>query len=132
MKRNSLTPLGETEMELLHLVWELGEATVADVHARILQRRQVAYTTIMTVLKKLATKGYLDYRKDGTSYVYHPARTPGEVQHSVLQSIMQKVFLGSPSALVHTLVSRESLTPDEIQELRALIESLDEEADDNA
>jgi predicted transcriptional regulator len=114
-------------MEVLHHVWDLGEATVADVRERILEDREVAYTTIMTVLKKLAEKGYLDYHKEGRSYVYQPAQEPNEVQHSLLQRLMDKVFEGSPSALVQTLVQREDLSDDERAEIRALIDTLDEQ-----
>ena len=130
MKRKSLTHLGETEMEVLHHVWDLGEATVADVRERILENRDVAYTTIMTVLKKLAEKGYLDYHKEGRSYVYQPAQEPNEVQHSLLRRLMDKVFEGSPSALVQTLVKREDLSDDERAEIRALIDALEEEDTD--
>lgn len=127
MQRKSLTHLGETEMEVLHHVWDLGEATVADVRKRILEDREVAYTTIMTVLKTLAEKGYLDYHKEGRSYVYRPAQEPDAVQHSLLQRLMDKVFEGSPSALVQTLVQREDLSDDERAEIRALIDALDEQ-----
>ena len=126
MQRKSLTHLGETEMEVLHHVWDLGEATVSDVRERILEDRDVAYTTVMTVLKKLAEKGYLDYHKEGRSYVYQPAQDPDAVQHSLLQRLMEKVFQGSPSALVQTLVRREDLADDERAEIRALIDALDE------
>ena len=129
MKRKSLTHLGETEMEILHHVWDLGEATVADVRERILEDRDVAYTTIMTVMKKLAEKGYLDYHKEGRSYVYQPAQEPNEVQHSLLRRLMDKVFEGSPSALVQTLVKREDLSNDERAEIRALIDALDEDTE---
>ncbi len=127
MRRKSLTHLGETEMEVLHHVWDLGEATVSDVRERILNDRDVAYTTVMTVLKKLAEKGYLDYHKEGRSYVYEPAQAPDAVQHSLLQRLMEKVFEGSPSALVQTLVEREDLSDDEREEIKALIDALDEE-----
>ncbi len=130
MRRKSLTHLGETEMEVLHHVWDLGEATVADVRERILEDREVAYTTVMTVMKKLAEKGYLDYHKEGRSYVYQPAQEPNEVQHSLLQRLMEKVFEGSPSALVQTLVKREDLSDDERAEIRALIDALEEEDTD--
>ena len=130
MKRKSLTHLGETEMEVLHHVWDLGEATVADVRERILEDRDVAYTTIMTVMKKLAEKGYLDYHKEGRSYVYQPAQEPNEVQHSLLRRLMDKVFEGSPSALVQTLVKREDLSDGERAEIRALIDALEEEDTD--
>lgn len=127
MKHKSLTQLGETEMEVLHHVWDLGEATVADVRERILEEREVAYTTIMTVMKKLAEKGYLDYHKEGRSYVYRPAEEPNKVQHSLLQRLMNKVFEGSPLALVQTLVKREDLSADERAEIRTLIDALEEE-----
>ena len=130
MQRKSLTHLGETEMEVLHHVWDLGEATVADVRERILEDRDVAYTTVMTVLKKLAEKGDLDYNKEGRSYVYQPAQEPNEVQHSLLRRLMDKVFEGSPSALVQTLVKREDLSDDERAEIRALIDALEEEDTD--
>ena len=122
MRKKSLTHLGETEMEVLHHVWDLGEATVADVRTRILDDRDVAYTTVMTVLKKLADKGYLTYRKDGRSYVYAANRRPDEVQHSLLRRLMDKGFHGSPIALVQTLVRRESLSDAERRELKALLD----------
>jgi predicted transcriptional regulator len=132
MKRPSLTPLGETEMEVLHHVWDLGEASVADVHERILDERDVAYTTVMTVMKKLADKGYLTYHKEGRSYIYAPDRQPNDVQHSLLHRLMEKVFHGSPTALVQTLVQREELSDEERQELRTLIDALDDEDDSDS
>lgn len=131
MQRKSLTHLGETEMEVLHHVWDLGEATVADVRERILDDRDVAYTTVMTVLKKLAEKGYLTYHKDGRSYVYTPAQQPDEVQHSLLQRLMEKVFHGSPPALVQTLVQRENLSDAERHEIKNIIDALEASEDDS-
>ncbi len=126
-KRDSLTHLGETEMEVLHHVWALGEATVADVRARILEEREIAYTTVMTVMKKLADKGYLQYEKEGRSYVYAPARPPGEVQHRLLQKLIGSVFNGSPLALVQTLVRHEDLSDEERRELARLIDTMEDD-----
>ena len=87
LKRRSLSRLGETEMEVLHQVWAIGEASVADVHERMLGYRSVAYTTVMTVMKKLADKGYLQFAKDGATYVYSAARSPEEVQRSLVDDL---------------------------------------------
>ena len=114
-------------MEVLHHVWELGRATVADVRERILEERKVAYTTIMTVMKNLAEKGYLDYETEGNTYVYFPARKADDVRHSLLKSLMSKVFKGSPAALVQTLVSHEKLSDAERREILQAIKSLEEE-----
>jgi predicted transcriptional regulator len=127
MRKKSLTQLGETEMEVLHHVWDLGEATVADVRERILEEREVAYTTIMTVMKKLADKGYLEYHKDGRTYVYAPAQEPNKVQHSLLRRLMESVFEGSPMALVQTLVQHEDLSDEERAEIRKMIDAMEED-----
>lgn len=117
-------------MEVLHVVWELERATVADVRARILAHRNIAYTTVMTVMKKLADKGFLDYEKDRTAYVYFPRREADEVRHSLLESLLKKVFKGSPAALVQTLIKYEDLSEDERREIKDLISGLEDQDDD--
>ena len=127
MRRKSLTPLGETEMEVLHLVWELGHATVADVRERMLRHRDVAYTTVMTVMKNLADKGYLQFEKEGVTYVYSAARAPEDVRRSLLGELMEKVFKGSPGALVQTLVASEKLSDAEREEIKRIIDQMEED-----
>ena len=129
MRKKSLTQIGETEMEVLHHVWALGEATVADVRELVLEERDVAYTTIMTVMKKLAEKEYLKYRKEGRSYVYSPAQPPEEVQHGLLSSLMDNVFKGSLMDLVQTLVRHEDLSDAERRDIKALIDEMEEDDD---
>ena len=126
--RNALTPLGGTEMEVLRDVWALGSATAREVHDRVLARRRVAYTTVMTVLKNLAEKGYLSYHAQGAAYVYTALRAPEEVQATVLSGILDKVFGGSAASLVQALARQESLNPAERDEIRRLIDTLDDDA----
>ena len=125
--RNPITPLGGTEMEVLREVWALQRATARDVHDRVSARRRVAYTTIMTVLKNLATKGYLTYEQDGTAYVYSAARAPDEVRGSLLSVVMEKVFGGSPTSLVQALVQTESLSDEERAQIRRMIDAMDDD-----
>lgn len=126
-KKKSLTPFGETEMEVLQHVWELGRASVADVRERILENRRIAYTTVMTVLKNLAEKGYLDYEQEGNSYIYFPKESEADVQHSVLRSLVKKVFKDSPAALVQTLVRSEDLSDDERREILEMIKQMEDD-----
>jgi predicted transcriptional regulator len=123
-KRKSLSVLGETELEVLQHVWTLGKATVAEVQARVVQTRPVAYTTVMTVMKNLADKGYLHFEKDGATYVYSAARSPESVRHGLLSTLLEQAFQGSPAALVQTLVQHEPLTETEKAEIRHLIDQL--------
>lgn len=124
--RKSLTPLGETEMEVLHHVWNAGEASVADIRERILQDRKVAYTTIMTVMKNLADKGYLKYRKEGISYIYSAAIDPSNVRYNLVDLLVNKVFHGSPKDLVQTLVKNENLSDKDRDEIKKLIQSMED------
>lgn len=113
-------------MEILHHVWELEEATVAEVKERILKERKVAYTTVMTIMKNLNDKGYLKYRKEGNTYVYSARKKPHEVQSNLVSGMIDKVFKGSTSALVQTLVKGENLSNEELKELREIIDNMED------
>ncbi len=119
--KKSLIPLGETEMEILHHVWKLEKATVSQVQERILEDRKVAYTTIMTIMKNLSEKGLLDKELQGNTYVYSPAQPAGEVQQNLVRQFVDKVFKGSPAALVQSLVKAEKLSPKDREEIERLI-----------
>jgi BlaI family transcriptional regulator, penicillinase repressor len=124
-RKASLAPLGESEMELLELVWESGPASVADIHQLALINRQVAYTTIMSQLRKLADKGYLEFAKEGNAYIYSAARRPGEVRHSLLSNILDKVFGGSALEMVESLVKNESISAEDYAEMKRMIEEME-------
>ncbi|MDX1421346.1 MAG: BlaI/MecI/CopY family transcriptional regulator [Rubricoccaceae bacterium] len=130
--RNPLSPLGGTEMEVLRHVWALDLATAREVHERISRDRRIAYTTVMTVMKNLADKGYLAFEQEGTAYVYRAARAPEDVRGSLLGGFLDKVFGGSPLTLVQTLARHEALSDAERAEIRRLIDRMgpDPEADD--
>lgn len=113
-------------MEVLHHVWELEEATVRQVRERILETREVAYTTIMTVMKNLAEKDYLKYRKEGVTYVYSPARKPDSVRSSLIGDLMKKVFKGSPKELVQALVNSNDLSKNDLDEIKQMIDNMED------
>lgn len=125
-RKKALTPLGETEMEVLHHVWALGDASVSQVRDRILRERKVAYTTIMTVMKNLADKGFLKYRKQGASYIYSAAIAPEHVKKNLIDKLVENAFNGSPGELVLALVKSESLSGDELRSIRELINKMEE------
>jgi BlaI family penicillinase repressor len=123
MKR-SAAALGDAEMEILQHVWDLRQATVAQVHERILAERKVAYTTIMTTMQNLAKKGYLIFEKEGMSYVYQASIDPAEVRQNLLTQFMDKAFRGSPMALVQTLLASEEISDQERDAIRKIIDDM--------
>lgn len=126
--KKSLSALGELEMEILQYVWDLKQATVNDVREQILQQRDIAYTTVMTVMKNLHSKGYLTYYKEGTQFVYQPAKSPDSVKSNLLMGLMNTVFKGSPKSLVKSLIQTESLSEAELNEIKALINQMEEKS----
>ena len=124
--KKSLTPLGETEMEVLNHVWDMGEATVKQVRKRILEDREVAYTTIMTVMKNLADKDLLKYRKEGVTYVYSPAQKPEAVRSNLISDFMKKAFKGSPKELIQALVNSDDLTSEDLTEIKSMIDNMED------
>lgn len=117
--------LGSTEMDILQEVWDLGRATVPQVHERIAAKRKVAYTTIMTIMQNLVKKGYLMVDKSDRTHVYTAKVIPKDVRKSLLANLMDKMFHGSPAALVRTLAETENLSDDDRRLLNDLIAKLD-------
>lgn len=120
-RRNLLGPLGETELEILNFVWDLRMCTVTEVRAQILTDREVAYTTVQTVMNNLTKKGYLERSATGKSFVYRAVKPAEEVRSNILRDMIRRVFLGSHLSLVQTLVRDEDLTDEELAEIRAAI-----------
>jgi predicted transcriptional regulator len=117
--------LGDVELEILSIVWDLGEATVADVRDVILKRRTVAYTTVMTMMRNLAEKGFLEHRTEGRTYVYTAAAPAQEVRRTLLRDTVDKVFGGSSVDLVQNLLDGRELSGEEIAEIKRLIEEME-------
>ena len=123
---NDFMTLGKTELEVLHIIWDLKEASVNDVHERILKKRKVAYTTIMTVMKNLSIKGILQFRKQGRTYIYKATKNqdPEIVKKKLLHLTLDKVFNGSASQLIQTLVQSEDISKKELAEIKDLIDNI--------
>lgn len=126
MAKRSFKRLGERELQILNTIWELGTASVSDVHGILSESEEIAYTTVMTTMKKLADKGYLSFDEVDKKYVYRPRINPGEVRQGLLTDLISSAFRGSPLSLVRTLVQDESLSDKEREEIRRLIEGMDD------
>ena len=118
-KSSTLTP---QELEIMKVVWQKGEATVRDVYEDLLERRKIAYTTVMTMLKVLEGKGHLRKRQDDRAYVYRPTRQKAAVVGSMVREFVDRLFDGAARPLVVHLLKDRSLTRKELEELARHIE----------
>ena len=115
-------PLTEVELEIMHVVWELGEATVKQVHDVLAARRTVAYTTVMTMLGLLAKKGHLKREESGKAFVYRPAHPKGRVVSKMLDDFVTRVFHGSARPLVLALLKDRKISKRDLDEIARLAE----------
>jgi predicted transcriptional regulator len=121
MARRASPTLTEAEYRLMDILWGLGSATVAAVHAR-LDDRPIAYTTVLSTLTILERKGYVRHTVRGKANVYRPRVERDAARRSVLENVVATFFGGSARALVLNLLDSERLSPDEERRLRTLLE----------
>ena len=114
--------LGRMELQIMHVVWEKGQATVHDVKEVLAQGRKPAYSTVLTMMRKLEAKGYLEHDVDDRTYVYRATISQKDVRHGVLGDIVDRLFEGSPSLLINSLVERKSISEKELRQIQKLIE----------
>jgi len=120
MNKSRLTPL---EWEIINVVWEIHDRiTVRDVLSRAYPNDEKAYTTVQTIMNKLEEKGFLTKKKIGMVNFYQAAVKKEDVVKKETTNFINKVYRGSVKALVNQLVDSDSLTLDEISELRSIIE----------
>jgi predicted transcriptional regulator len=112
------------ELELMDVLWELGEGTVQDVCDRL--ERPLAYTTVMTTLTLLSTKKRtLDRHKRGRAFIYRPSVSREEVSRSMISDLRDVLFGKQLPTLVLNLLSEESVSESDLAALRAALEKLE-------
>jgi predicted transcriptional regulator len=119
MRRRSTT-LTEQELEIMKVVWERESATVRDVYETLLERRKVAYTTVMTMMKILEQKKYLKRTQLDRAYVYRPAQPKRQVVGAMVRDFINRVFNGAAEPLLVHLVEEHDLSPEELEEIARL------------
>src|SRR5262245_55041086 len=116
----TLTP---QELELMKVVWQRGQATVRDVYEALLERRRIAYTTVMTMLNVLEKKGHLAKRAEGRSYVYAPVRPKQRVLGAMVRDFVERVFDGSAEPLLVHLLEERQLSEKDLEQLTKRVRS---------
>jgi predicted transcriptional regulator len=119
MRRRSTT-LTEQELEIMKIVWDRESATVRDVYETLLERRKVAYTTVMTMMKILEQKKYLKRTQADRAYVYRPAQPKRQVVGAMVRDFINRVFNGATEPLLVHLVEEHDLSPEELEEIARL------------
>jgi len=125
--QRSRPPLSEAQLELMNILWQLGEGTVADVLEQVRLRREISRNTVQTMLSRLLEKGWLTHREAvGGAFVYAPTVPREQVQRQVLSKVVDTVFNGSASGILMALLRDRSLSRKEADEIRRMIKDAED------
>ena len=123
-KTEHLTPL---ELEIMHVLWETGPANVQTVQQKL--KRELAYTTVQTMLNILHRKGRVKRTLKERAYFYKPAVSRTQVASQTLGDLVERLFGGSAENLVMSLVETNHLTSEKLAELKELVDKAEEDRD---
>jgi predicted transcriptional regulator len=111
--------LGDRELDVMGVLWDLGSGTVAEVREKL--PADLAYTTVLTILRNLEAKELVDHVTEGKAHRYRPRLARRAARQSALSRLVDKLFHGSPEQLIAQLVEDEKLTADDLRRVRALL-----------
>lgn len=113
------------ELEILQVLWSLGEAKVKEVNDKLSEIKPVGYTTTLKTMQIMEQKGMLGRRKDGKSHIYFPQSAQADTQNSMLDRLLDTVFGGSKSQLVMQLLGNKKISKKELNEIKDFLKKME-------
>lgn len=121
MRRRSARRLGDLELQILNVLWERGPSTVREVLESLPTQPRPAYTTVLTMMRLMHEKGYLDRRERGRAHVYQARLREQRVKRGLLRDLVEGAFRGSTEAVVIRLLEDENLSREDLDRIKKLI-----------
>ena len=115
------TQLTDLQLALMRVLWDRGEATVAEMADALRPARELAPTTIATVLSRLEKRGVVGHVSQGRQYLYRPRVSESEVRRSMVSGLTDLLFGGDVAALMSHLLDAGSVRPGDLEKVRSLI-----------
>jgi len=125
--------LTQLQLAIMDALWELGEATVIELHDRLRTERRVAQSTVATLLSRLREKGVVEHRTADRQYVYRATVTREQVRHSIVgefAGLTERLFAGDVASLVSQLLRARDVDPDDLARAREIIAQREQELRD--
>jgi predicted transcriptional regulator len=116
------TSLTDLQFAIMRILWERAEATVLEVQTGLRPERDLAQTTIATLLSRLEKRGVVEHRLDGRQFVYRPLVTEQEVRRSMVSELTALLFDGSSAALMSHLLHSRDIDPGDLDRVKRMIE----------
>lgn len=114
--------LSDLQLDIMRALWR-GEASVADVVTALADSRDLAHTTVATLLTRLEKRGVVAVRREGRQLLYSARVSESQVRRSMVSGLIQSLFRGDARALLAHLVSEDDVAPDDLERVRTLLEA---------
>lgn len=122
--------LADLQLAIMHVLWDQGEATIAEVRDALAEDRPLAYTTIGTMLTKMEAKGHVTHRVDGRVNIYQPLIPRETVSRSMISDLASRLSRGDVTELVCHLLDECDVSREELSRLKKLIKQKEQELSD--
>ena len=109
------------QIEIMKVVWQLGDATVRDVYEALRVQRPIAYTTVMTTMKTMEARGHLRKRTEGRAHVYQAVEPQNRALRKIVKDFLDRVFNGSAEPLLAHLVQERRLSEKDLEAVARMI-----------
>ena len=124
--KKSIT-LTEAELRLMKILWQRGESVVSDLVAAMPDGETLAYNSVLTTVRILEQKGYVDHRQEGRAFVYRPCVAEHEASRSEVRHVLSRFFGNSRERLLLSLLGDDEISPEELQRLKEAIQGTAED-----
>src|SRR3954471_23935585 len=121
MRKQKAHRLGDLQLRIMKILWQHGERSVGDVYDVIRKERDLAYTTIATMLRKMEVRGLVAHRTEGRAFLYRAAVDSNSVTRGMSQHLVDRLFEGSLADLVCHLLSTREVSREELTRIEKLI-----------
>jgi predicted transcriptional regulator len=127
-RSNTLT---EAELRLMKILWQRGDSAVTDLVSAMPEGETLAYNSVLTTIRILERKGYVEHRQEGRAFIYRPLIAENEAGRSEVRRVLNRFFGNSREQLLLSLLNDEEISPEELERLKDAIrdaspDSLDE------
>lgn len=114
--------LTELQMAIMRVLWDKGQATVAEICEALRAERGLALTTVATLLSRLEKRGVVDHETRVRQFIYRPLVTETEVRHSMVHELTERLFDGDVAQLMTHLLSGREISPGDLERIKAMLE----------
>ncbi len=122
MARKKSPTLTDAELRLMDILWKKGSGSVSDLVAALPDSEPLAYNTVLTTLRILEQKQYVDHIKEGRAHVFKPIVDQDQARNNVVQYMLSRFFNNSPELLAQHIIERDDINPADLDKIKRLVE----------